>query len=105
MPVEIKFKARAVNDDVGLATPCRLSGERILLAQTLRLPKRHRFRNFGPEVMAIVNRGRHDRPGSVLNRPQTLIGITHGANSASQPVRLPCLKTLRRLCSSEQALG
>jgi hypothetical protein len=50
----------------------RLPSERILLAQAIRIPQRHRRGNFGAQLMPVMDRRRHDGPSAALHRPPSI---------------------------------
>lgn len=86
--VEVEFKAREMDDNVIGHVDDRLAGERILLAQAISIGQFHRRSNFGAKRVAVVDRGRNDRPRPLLHGPPFLATQGHGPISASRADRL-----------------
>ena len=70
--IEIELEARAMHDDMGRHVHDALAGERILLAQPLGILERHRLGDFLAELVTVVDGGRDDRAGAMLDGPPTL---------------------------------
>ncbi len=58
-----------MDDDVQRNALDGLAGERVLLAQSVGIGERHFERDFRPQVVAVVDRGRKHRAWPVTNSP------------------------------------